>query len=104
VQTRKVTRFPVVLMGSAYWAGLLDWMRRTMLTDGKIGPADLDLVFVTDDPDEAVRHIQAADAGLAHAQAQARSVAEAERAQDAAEAAADAADAADGADAAGGRG
>jgi uncharacterized protein (TIGR00730 family) len=104
VQTRKVTRFPVVLMGTAYWAGLLDWMRRTMLTDGKIGPADLDLVFVTDDPDEAVRHIQAADAGLAQAQAQARSVAEAERAQDAAEAAADAADAADGADAAGGRG
>jgi uncharacterized protein (TIGR00730 family) len=104
VQTRKVTRFPVVLMGTAYWAGLLDWMRRTMLTDGKIGPADLDLVFVTDDPDEAVRHIQAADAGLAHAQAQARSVAEAERAQDAAEAAADAADAADGTDAAGGRG
>ena len=43
VQTGKVTRFPVVLMGTAYWQGLLDWMRDTMLADGKIGPADLDL-------------------------------------------------------------
>src|SRR3954453_5104151 len=56
VQTKKVTRFPVVLMGSAYWSGLLDWIRTTMLTDGKIGPTDLDLIFVTDEPDEAVRH------------------------------------------------
>jgi uncharacterized protein (TIGR00730 family) len=95
VQTRKVTRFPVVLMGSAYWAGLLAWVRQTMLTDGKIGPADLDLIFVTDDPDAAVRHIRAADTGLAHAQqAQARAVAETQRAQGAAEAAADAAEAA----------
>jgi uncharacterized protein (TIGR00730 family) len=57
VQTKKVTRFPVVLMGSAYWQGLLDWMRDTMLPDGKIGEADLQLLFVTDDVDEAVRHI-----------------------------------------------
>src|SRR4051795_948610 len=49
VQTRKVTRFPVVLMGTAYWKGLLDWLRNTMLPDGKIGPEDLDLILVTDD-------------------------------------------------------
>jgi len=67
VQTKKVTRFPVVLMGSAYWSGLLDWVRTTMLTDGKIGPADLDLIFVTDEPDEAVRHILEADAGMSQA-------------------------------------
>jgi hypothetical protein len=93
VQTRKVTRFPVVLMGVAYWSGLLEWVRTTMLADGKIGPADLDLIFVTDDPDEAVRHIVAADAGQAkaHAAAQAAAAAELARALRAADAAADAA-------------
>jgi uncharacterized protein (TIGR00730 family) len=61
VQTRKVTRFPVVLLGAAYWNGLLDWLRNTMAAEGKIGPQDLDLLCVTDDVDEAVRHIVAAD-------------------------------------------
>jgi uncharacterized protein (TIGR00730 family) len=69
VQTRKVTRFPVVLMGSAYWRGLLDWLRETMAGEGKISPTDLDLVLVTDDVDEAVRHIVEADAALIEAQA-----------------------------------
>jgi uncharacterized protein (TIGR00730 family) len=63
VQTRKVTRFPVVLMGSAYWDGLLTWLRDTMQGDGKIGPDDLDLLFVTDDVEDAVRHIVGTDAG-----------------------------------------
>ena len=63
VQTRKVTRFPVVLMGTAYWQGLVDWMRGTMLPDGKIGPADLDLLFLTDDVDEAVRHVRTTAGG-----------------------------------------
>jgi uncharacterized protein (TIGR00730 family) len=93
VQTRKVTRFPVVLMGSGYWAGLLDWVRNTMLDDGKIGPADLDLVFVTDDPEEAVRHIVAADAGLTHARAEAKAAVQAAAAQAAAHAAGEAAEA-----------
>jgi uncharacterized protein (TIGR00730 family) len=62
VQTRKVTRFPVILFGSAYWAGLLDWVRGTMAEVGTISAADLELVHVTDDVDEAVRIIQAADA------------------------------------------
>ena len=88
VQTRKVTRFPVVLMGSGYWAGLLDWIRTTMLTAGKIGPADLDLIFVTDDPEDAVRHIVAADAGLTHARAEAKAAAQAAAAQVEADAAA----------------
>jgi uncharacterized protein (TIGR00730 family) len=61
VQTRKVTRFPVVLMGTRYWHGLLDWMRTTMATGDRIGQADLDLVFLTDDVDEAVGHIIEAD-------------------------------------------
>jgi uncharacterized protein (TIGR00730 family) len=85
VQTRKVTRFPVVLMGSGYWSGLLDWVRSTMLPDGKIGPADLDLIHVTDDPDAAVRHILAADT-----KAEARAQADAAREQRTADRAAEA--------------
>jgi hypothetical protein len=61
VQTRKVTRFPVVMMGTAYWRGLLDWLRESMCGDGKIRPEDLDLIHLTDRVDEAVAHILAAD-------------------------------------------
>jgi uncharacterized protein (TIGR00730 family) len=57
VQTGKVTRFPVVLLGRDYWSGLLDWLRTTVAQDGKVGAADLDLLTVLDDPDEAVQHI-----------------------------------------------
>jgi uncharacterized protein (TIGR00730 family) len=64
VQTRKVTRFPVVLMGTHYWGGLIDWMRTTMLEDGKIGAGDLDLLCLTDDVSEAVQHIVDADKAL----------------------------------------
>src|SRR3989440_5938600 len=64
VQPRKVTRFPVVLMGTEYWGGLLDWMRDRMAADGKIGPTDLELMCVTDDVDEAVRHIVETDRAL----------------------------------------
>jgi uncharacterized protein (TIGR00730 family) len=64
VQTRKVTRFPVVLMGSAYWSGLITWLRDTMCADGKIAPEDLDLICVTDDVDQAVAHIVEADAAF----------------------------------------
>jgi uncharacterized protein (TIGR00730 family) len=55
VQTQKVTSFPVVLVGSSYWKGLLDWLRDTVLAEGKISAEDLDLVTLTDDLDEAVR-------------------------------------------------
>lgn len=64
VQTGKVTRFPVVLMGAAYWQGLLTWMRETMQEGGMIGPEDLDLLLVTDDVDAAVKHILDADSAL----------------------------------------
>jgi len=62
VQTRKVTRFPVILFGSAYWSGLIDWIRDTMVAQGTVGPNDLELLHVTDDIDEAIALIQAADA------------------------------------------
>jgi uncharacterized protein (TIGR00730 family) len=53
IQTGKIHQFPVVFFGKAYWAGLLDWLRETMLTGGKISEADLDLIILTDDPREA---------------------------------------------------
>jgi len=58
-QTGKITTFPIVLFGTAYWQGLIDWLRDTMLPDGKINEADLDLVLLTDDVDEAVAHFDA---------------------------------------------
>ena len=61
VQTKKVTQFPVVLMGTAYWRGLVDWLREAMRADGKISPEDLDLIHLSDDVDEVVAHIRAAD-------------------------------------------
>ncbi|HET6818219.1 MAG TPA: TIGR00730 family Rossman fold protein [Mycobacteriales bacterium] len=66
VQTGKVTSFPVVLFGSTYWQGLLDWIRTTMLNDHKINAADLDLIHVTDDVDEAVRIIERAEHNRDH--------------------------------------
>ena len=61
VQTRKVTSFPVVLLGRTYWGGLVDWLRSTVLAEGKIKEADLDLFTVTDDPAEAVRIVHLAE-------------------------------------------
>lgn len=57
IQTDKITDFPVVLFGSAYWGGLVDWIRATLVHEGTISPHDVDLFVVTDDPGEAVRHI-----------------------------------------------
>ncbi len=54
IQTGKVHNFPVILFGSDYWGGLLDWLRQTMLGYGNISPADLDLMQVTDSPQEVV--------------------------------------------------
>ncbi|WP_448625202.1 LOG family protein [Geodermatophilus sp. URMC 64] len=62
VQTRKVTRFPVILYGTGYWGGLVDWVRTTLVETGTISPGDLDLLHVTDDVDEAVRVIQKSEA------------------------------------------
>ena len=54
VQTQKVTSFPIVLVGTAYWSGLVGWLRDTALAEGKINQSDLDMFVVTDDIDEAV--------------------------------------------------
>jgi uncharacterized protein (TIGR00730 family) len=60
VQTGKITKFPIVLVQSSYWSGLLSWLRDTVGGQGKIFAADLDLLSIADDPDEVVRIITAA--------------------------------------------
>jgi len=58
IQTRRIKGFPVILMGSDYWRGLLNWLKNTMLKEGMISKEDIDLITIIDDPDEAVKHIQ----------------------------------------------
>ena len=55
MQTHKVARTPVVLFGTEYWRGLMDWLEGTVLGEGNISPLDPELMVVTDDEDEAVR-------------------------------------------------
>ena len=63
IQTGKIRDFPVILFGSEYWHGLLVWIREVMLAEGKVSPEDLDLLIVTDSPEEAVAAIRAAQRG-----------------------------------------
>ncbi len=60
VQTGKVTHFPIVLMGRDFWAPLLGWLQETLVGAATISAGDLDLLQLTDDPDEAVRIIRQA--------------------------------------------
>ena len=60
IQTGKIRRFPVVLVGSAFWAGLLDWARGQLLGTGKVSAEHLDLLRVVDDPDEVVAIVEGA--------------------------------------------
>jgi uncharacterized protein (TIGR00730 family) len=63
VQTTKVTRFPVILFGTAYWSGLVDWIRGTLAEHGMVSPKDLDLLTITDDVAEAARDAAGQDSG-----------------------------------------
>jgi uncharacterized protein (TIGR00730 family) len=58
IQTEKIKKFPIVLFGSDFWGGLIDWIKNTLLTEYQnISPEDLDLIKVVDDVDEAVKHV-----------------------------------------------
>lgn len=57
IQTGKIKDFPVVLFGAEYFGGLMDWIRGTLASEGKISPGDLELICVTDDPVEVRDHI-----------------------------------------------
>lgn len=59
IQTQKTGRFPIVLVGTAFWSGLIDWMRETVLKEGNISEHDFDLYRLVDTADEAVGHIKA---------------------------------------------
>ena len=83
VQTKKVTSFPVVLIGTAYWSGLVDWLRSTVVSSGKIAEQDLQLFEVTDDPAEAVNYINETNKGRRRQTEQEAVEANAERSRDA---------------------
>jgi uncharacterized protein (TIGR00730 family) len=55
IQTGKVQNMPIVLFGSSYWGGLVDWLRERLLADGRISAADLKIFDLVDDPEEIVR-------------------------------------------------
>ncbi|MFE1169449.1 TIGR00730 family Rossman fold protein [Nocardiopsis sp. NPDC058789] len=60
VQTKKITRFPVVLIGTEFWGGLRTWVEDSLLKHGLVADHDMELLYVTDDPEEAVRIVQQA--------------------------------------------
>ena len=57
IQTKKIGKFPIVLIGTDYWQGLLKWIEETVLPEGKISKEDLNLFRLEDDPKKAVQHI-----------------------------------------------
>lgn len=59
IQTHKIHTFPIILVGSEFWKGLIDWIRNTMLEAGNISPKDLDLIKIVDTEDEVVEIIDA---------------------------------------------
>ena len=59
IQTNKITPVPIVLFGSEFWGGMIDWIKNIMLSSGKISAEDLNLFLVTDDVDELIKHINA---------------------------------------------
>jgi uncharacterized protein (TIGR00730 family) len=78
IQTGKIFRFPVILFGRRYWAGLVRWLQTRVLTEGKISPGDLDLMLLTDDPAEAAAAVIAAHVGTQHDRALTGGAAEAD--------------------------
>jgi len=57
IQTEKIGRFPIVLVGKSYWAGLFDWIKNTLLTENNVSLKDLELVSLVDNPTDAVKAI-----------------------------------------------
>lgn len=66
IQTNKVGRFPIILVGVSYWQGLMDWIKGTLLTDEKINKEDLDLFKIVDSAEEAMKEIDAFYAKYQH--------------------------------------
>lgn len=64
IQTHKIRDFPVVMFGSRYWGGLMDWIREVALKEGKVSAADLELLHLTDSPAEVVQIISDSQSSL----------------------------------------
>jgi uncharacterized protein (TIGR00730 family) len=60
IQTGKIQHFPIILVGTAFFGGLIDWMRATLLAEGMISPGDIDLIALTDDPKEVIEIVRTA--------------------------------------------
>jgi hypothetical protein len=58
IQTHKIKPFPVILVGSNYWRGLLEWLREVVLKEGKISPSDFEILRLIDEPEEVVKTIK----------------------------------------------
>jgi len=58
IQTQRIRPFPVILVGSQYWKGLLNWIKEPVLKEAKISPGDLDILQLIDDPEEIVKTIK----------------------------------------------
>jgi len=59
IQTNKIEKFPIILVGTTFWKGLIDWIKDTLLSEGNISVKDLDLLQMADTPEEVVNHINA---------------------------------------------
>lgn len=58
IQTKKIKSFPLILMGSEYWKGLIDWLNNAMLAEDKILPVDMELIQIVDEPEDVVKLIK----------------------------------------------
>ena len=54
IQTKKIGKFPIVLVGKKYWSGLIEWIKNTLITEGSINPNDLDLISMVDTEEEVL--------------------------------------------------
>ena len=59
IQTNKIGKFPIILVGTDFWSGLIDWIKTTMLDAGNVSATDLDLIHIVDTEDEVVSLIDA---------------------------------------------
>jgi len=57
IQTKKIGKFPIILVGRKYWSGLFEWIKNTLLSEGTISPRDLDLISLVDTEDEVLEVI-----------------------------------------------
>ena len=57
IQTKKIGKFPIILVGRKFWTGLMDWIKSTLLEEGNISPKDLDLISIVDTEDEVLEVI-----------------------------------------------